>query len=93
MENWILIVGYDRPDFEAAQKDWIKLHVFLHLAVNVADAIEKFSAQRYIAVIVSYCIAKPRVRRVVQKKPTGDNEGKGTPFAIIGNAVCQLHKK
>ena len=54
MDNWILIVGYDRPHFDAAQKEWIKFNVFLHLAVNTIDAIEKFSAKRYLAVIASY---------------------------------------
>ena len=54
MENWILIVGYDRPHFDTAQKEWVKYNVFLHLAVTAADAIEKFSARRYLAVIASY---------------------------------------
>jgi len=54
LENWILIVGYDRPHFDAAQKDWVKYNVFLHRAVNACDAIEKFSAKSYLAVIASY---------------------------------------
>lgn len=54
MDSWILIVGYDRPHFEAAQKEWLKYNVFLHSAINAADAIEKFAVQRYLAVIASY---------------------------------------
>lgn len=41
MDNWILIVGYDRPHFDMAQKEWVKYNVFLHLAVNALDTIEK----------------------------------------------------
>lgn len=49
-----MIVGYDRPHFDAAQKEWVKYNVFLHLAVNAYDAIEKFSTRQYLAVIASY---------------------------------------
>ena len=54
MDNWILIVGYDRPHFDAAQKEWVKFNVFLRSAANAIDAIEKFSERKYLAVIASY---------------------------------------
>ena len=56
MENWILIVGYDRPHFEAAQKDWLKYNVYL-FPVNTADeAISQLSYRQYLAVIASYSV-------------------------------------
>jgi hypothetical protein len=36
MDNWILVVGYDRLCFEAARKDWLKYNVYLY-SVDTAD--------------------------------------------------------
>ena len=42
MENWILVVGYDRPHFEAAQKDWLKYNVYLYSVSTADEAISQF---------------------------------------------------
>jgi len=52
--NWILVVGYDRPHFEAAQKDWLKYNVYLDTVDTEHEAIERFSHRQYLAVIASY---------------------------------------
>ena len=57
MENWILVVGYSRPHFEAAQKEWLKYNVLLELVETVAEAIVKFSTRPYLAVIASYDVS------------------------------------
>lgn len=41
MENWILVVGYDRPHFEAARKDWLRFNVYLHSVDTATEAIEQ----------------------------------------------------
>ena len=57
MENWILVVGYSRPHFEAAQKEWLKYNVLLQSAETVTEAIAMFSARQYLAVIASYDVS------------------------------------
>ena len=57
MENWILVVGYSRPHFEAAQKEWLKYNVFLELVATIPEAVEKFSTRPYLAVIASYDVS------------------------------------
>ena len=57
MENWILVVGYSRPYFEAAQKEWLKYNVFLQLVETIPEAIAKFSTRSYLAVIASYDVS------------------------------------
>ena len=57
MENWILVVGYSRPHFEAAQKEWLKYNVLLQLVETIPEAIAKFSTRPYLAVIASYDVA------------------------------------
>jgi len=57
LENWISVVGYSRPHFEAAQKEWLKYNVFLQLVESVPKAIEKFSTRPYLAVIASYDVS------------------------------------
>jgi len=57
LENWILVVGYSRPHFEAAQKEWLKYNVLLQLVETIPEAIAKFSARPYLAVIASYDVA------------------------------------
>jgi DNA-binding response OmpR family regulator len=52
--NWILIIGYSRPHFEAAQREWLKYNVSLHLVSNASEAIVQFSTRTYLAVIASY---------------------------------------
>ena len=54
MENWILVVGYDRPHFEAARKDWLRLNVYLHSVDTAIEAIEQCPCRKYLAVIASY---------------------------------------
>lgn len=54
MENWILVVGYDRPHFEAARKDWLKFNVHLHSVDAADEAVSQFFRRQYIAVIASY---------------------------------------
>lgn len=39
MENWILVVGYDRPHFEAARKDWLRLNAYLYFVDTATEAI------------------------------------------------------
>jgi len=57
LKNWILVVGYSRPHFEAAQKEWIKYNVHLQLVETIPEAIEKLSTQLYLAVIASYDVS------------------------------------
>lgn len=54
MNNWILVVGYDRPHFEVAQKDWMKYNVYLYSVETADEAISQFSYRQYLAVIGSY---------------------------------------
>ena len=54
MENWILVVGYNRPYFEAARKDWLKYNVYLYSVDTADEAISQFSYRQYMAVIASY---------------------------------------
>ncbi len=53
-ENWILVVGYDRPHFEIARRDWLKYNVYLHSVESAAEAISRFYYRKYLAVIASY---------------------------------------
>jgi len=54
MENWILVVGYDRPHFEAARSDWLKYNVYLHSVETATEAVNQFHTRQYLAVITSY---------------------------------------
>ena len=54
MENWILVIGYSRPHFEAAQKEWLKYNVLLQSVETVPEAVTMFSTRPYLAVIASY---------------------------------------
>ncbi len=54
MANWILIVGYSRPNFDVAQRDWLKYKVSLRLVNTVPEAIAQISNGTYLAVIASY---------------------------------------
>jgi two-component system KDP operon response regulator KdpE len=53
MENRILVVGYDRAAFGAAQREWLKYDVLLHMVDTVAEAIVQLSRRDYLAVAVS----------------------------------------
>ena len=57
MGNWILVVGYGRPHFEAARKDWQKYNVHLDAVDTAPEAIEQFSYRQYLAVIASYNVS------------------------------------
>ena len=37
MDNWILVVGYSRPHFEAAQKERLKYNVLLQLVGTIPE--------------------------------------------------------
>ncbi len=39
MSNWILVVGYSRPNFEAAQIEWMKYNVSVHLVDTAQEAV------------------------------------------------------
>ena len=54
MANWILVVGYSRQHFEAAQREWLKYNVTLHAVNTVPEAIAQFTKWTYLAVIASY---------------------------------------
>lgn len=54
IESWILVVGYDRPHFQVARKDWHKYNVHLDTVETAREAIEQFSYRQYLAVIASY---------------------------------------
>lgn len=57
MDNWILVVGYNRRYFEAAQKDWLKYNVYLYSVDTAEEAISQFLHRQYIAVIASYNVS------------------------------------
>jgi DNA-binding response OmpR family regulator len=57
MANWILVVGYSRSHFEAAQREWLKFNVLLHPVDTVQEAIEKVGIQIYLGVVASYEVA------------------------------------
>ncbi len=54
MNNWILVVGYSRQNFEAAQIEWLKYNVSLYSVDTAKEAVEQFSARPYLAVVASY---------------------------------------
>lgn len=56
MDNWIMVVGYDRPHFELARNDWRKYNVNLDTVQTAPEAIEQFSYRQYLAVIASYSV-------------------------------------
>lgn len=58
IKNWILVVGYDRPHFEAVRKDWLRFNVYLHSVDTAAEAIEQCPCRNYLAVI-AYPISLP----------------------------------
>jgi DNA-binding response OmpR family regulator len=57
MTNWILVIGYNRSHFEAAQRDWLKFNVLLQSVDTVQEAIEKFSTRSYLGVVAAYEVA------------------------------------
>ena len=54
MNNWILVVGYSRHNFEAAQIEWLKYNVSLYSVDTAQEAVEQFSERPYLAVVASY---------------------------------------
>lgn len=57
MGNWILVIGYDRPHFEVARKEWQKYNVYLDTVDTTSEAIEQFPYRQYLAVIASYNVS------------------------------------
>jgi DNA-binding response OmpR family regulator len=57
MDNWILVVGYSRSHFEAAQKEWLKFNVLLQSVDTVQGAVGKVGIQVYLGVVASYDVA------------------------------------
>jgi DNA-binding response OmpR family regulator len=53
MNNWILVIGYNRNDFEAAQREWLKYGVLLHMVDTIAEAVAQLPNCDYLAVAVS----------------------------------------
>jgi DNA-binding response OmpR family regulator len=53
MENWILVIGYDRNIFGPAQREWLKYNVLLHMVDTISEAIVHLSSREYLAVAVS----------------------------------------
>jgi DNA-binding response OmpR family regulator len=64
MENWILVVGYDRDAFDAAQREWLKYNVLLHMTDTLAEAAVQLSRRDYLAVAVS--VAMPDLLPSIQ---------------------------
>ena len=77
MGNWILVVGYGRYHFEAAQKDWLKYNISLHLVNTVPEAIAQFSARKYLAVIASYDL--PDMMRLIDAM----RESRKVPLLVL----------
>jgi len=87
LDNWILVVGYSRPHFEAAQKEWLKYNVLLQSVETMPEAIEEFSTRPYLAVIASYDVSDMmslvNVMRVARQIPllVLSQEDSGTKMA------------
>ncbi len=56
MRNCILVVGYSRPNFEAAQLEWLNYNVTLHSVATAHEAIERLKTHHYLAVIAAYSL-------------------------------------
>jgi hypothetical protein len=52
MENWILVVGYDRPYFEATRKDWLKDSV--HLGCRYIKHVARKYSQKVSHLVLSF---------------------------------------
>ncbi len=57
MRNCILVVGYSRPNFEAAQMEWLNYNVSLFSVATAQEAIERLKSQSYLAVIAAYSLS------------------------------------
>ncbi len=94
MKNNILVIGYSRENFEAAQKEWAKYNVLLHSVDTVSEAIKRFATQPYMAVIASYdlpdTIVLIEVMREHRKVPllvlAQEDSGTGMAESIIRGA-------
>ncbi len=56
MRNCILVVGYSRPNFDAAQLEWLNYNVTLYLVATAQEAIERLKTHSYLAVIAAYSL-------------------------------------
>ncbi len=52
MERWILRVGNNFNSFEAAQKEWLKYHIFMKTAQSMPEALKLLSKKSYLLVVI-----------------------------------------
>ncbi len=94
MKNCILVVGYSRQNFEAAQIEWLQYNVSLYSVATAQEAIEQFTARPYLAVIASYnlpdLVLLMEVLRESRKVPflvlPQENSGAKMAESVLGEA-------
>ncbi len=52
MENWILVVDNNTNNFEAAQKEWLKHHVFIKMANSMPEALNLLAKTDFLLVVI-----------------------------------------
>jgi|GEM_PF-5498500 len=74
MGKWLLVVAYEKSNFAAVQKEWLKQGVFLTLVPTMEDAISELPSHNYIAIAVfgddhSYVKLIPDARKIKANIP------------------------
>lgn len=52
MENWILRVDNNLNNFEAAQKEWLKYHVFIKIVRSMPEALKLLTKMDFLLVVI-----------------------------------------
>ncbi len=52
MENWILRVDNNLNSFEAAQKEWLKYHVFIKIVRSMPEALKLLTMTDFLLVVI-----------------------------------------
>lgn len=52
MENWILRVDNNLSNFEAAQKEWLKYHVFIKMASSMQEALKLLTKMDFLLIVI-----------------------------------------
>ncbi|MDR1539574.1 MAG: hypothetical protein LBU32_16555 [Clostridiales bacterium] len=104
MENWILVIGYDRNAFGPAQQEWLKYNVLLHMVDTISEAIVhlsdylEFFKHIPIAIVmsmshVSGCAVMSRDSPAIsEKRPREYQVATGTAMTGNGAILLSGHK-
>lgn len=74
MAKWLLVVAYPESSYEAAQKEWLKMGVFLTMVPTMEDALVALPSQNYVAIAVfnddlSFTSLIPEARKIKPNIP------------------------